>query len=161
MLLFDELFLFVKQFCENEDPAAVENSSPKAIKLSTKDLLKVCENLHRNEKTYFDILSCVTALDNGPEVKTMEVIYNLYSIPYDHHLMLKVVTSRENPEVPSLAFLWKTADWHEREAFDMYGINFIGHPDLRRILMPADWQGFPLRKDYKQQEYYRDIKLDY
>lgn len=161
MLPFDELFLFVKQFCENGEPAADESSSPKAIKLLEKDLLKVCENLHRGEKTYFDMLSCVTALDNGPDAKTMELVYNLYSIPYDHHLMLKVVVSRENPEVPSVTSIWKTAEWHEREAFDMYGINFIGHPDLRRILMPADWQGHPLKKDYKQQEYYRDIKLDY
>jgi NADH-quinone oxidoreductase subunit C len=161
MLPFDELFLLVKQFCENAEPLADESSSPKAIKLSDKDLMKVCENLHRNEKTYFDMLSCVTALDNGPEVKTMEVIYNLYSIPYGHQLMLKITLPRENPEIPSLTSIWKTADWHEREAFDMFGIVFTGHPDLRRILMPADWQGNPLRKDYKQQDYYRDIKLDY
>jgi NADH-quinone oxidoreductase subunit C len=161
MLPFDELFLFVKQFCGNGDALADENSSPKAIKLSDKDLLKVCEKLHRSEKIYFDMLSCITALDNGPELNTMEVIYNLYSIPYGHHIMLKVTLPRENPEVQSVTSIWKTADWHEREAFDMFGITFIGHPDLRRILMPADWQGNPLRKDYKQQEYYRDIKLDY
>jgi NADH-quinone oxidoreductase subunit C len=161
MLPFEELFLFVKQFCEKGEPTTDENCAPKAIRISGNDLLKVCENLHRNEKTYFDMLSCVTALDNGPQANTMEVVYTLYSIPYDHHLTLKIITPRENPEVPSVTSIWKTADWHEREAFDMYGIVFIGHSDLRRILMPADWQGFPLRKDYKQQEYYRDIKLDY
>jgi NADH-quinone oxidoreductase subunit C len=107
------------------------------------------------------MLSCLTGIDNGPEAATMEVVYNLYSIPFDHHLMIKVILPRENPEIDSVIRIWKTADWHEREIFDMYGIKFISHPDLRRILMPADWQGYPLRKDYKQQEYYRDIKLDY
>jgi NADH-quinone oxidoreductase subunit C len=161
MLSFEELLLFVRQYASNGEAFADETSTPKAIKLSANDLLNVCENLHRNEKTYFDMLSCVTAIDNGPEANTMEMIYNLYSIPYNHHLALKVILSRENPEVRTLSSIWKTADWHEREAFDMFGIVFIGHPDLRRILMPADWEGFPLRKDYKQQEYYRDIKLDY
>ena len=107
------------------------------------------------------MLSCVTAIDNGPEAKTMEVVYNLYSVPFNHHLAFKVTLPRENPEVDTVSHIWKTADWHEREAFDMFGIKFTNHPDLRRILMPADWEGHPLRKDYKQQEYYRDIKLDY
>jgi NADH-quinone oxidoreductase subunit C len=91
----------------------------------------------------------------------MEVVYNLYSIPFDHHLMIKVILPRENPAVDSVSAIWKTADWHEREVCDMYGITFRNHPDLRRILMPADWEGFPLRKDYKHQEYYRDIKIEY
>jgi NADH-quinone oxidoreductase subunit C len=75
--------------------------------------------------------------------------------------MLKVMVPRENPEVDSVSSIWRGADWYEREAFDMYGINFKGHPDLRRILMPADWEGHPLRKDYKHQEFYRDVKVQY
>ena len=161
MLSFEELLLFVRQSCSNGEAVADETSSPKAVKISATDLINVCENLFRNEKTYFDMLSCVTALDNGPEANTMELIYNLYSIPYNHHLTLKITLVRESPEINTVSSILKTADWHEREAFDMFGINFSGHPDLRRILMPADWQGFPLMKDYKQQEYYRDIKLDY
>lgn len=160
MLSFEELFIFVKQHC-NGEAIADETATPRAIKIFPGDLISVCDNLHRNEKTYFDMLSCVTAIDNGPTANTMEMIYNLYSIPYNHHLTLKVILTRENPEVPTVSHIWKTADWHEREAFDMFGIIFTGHPDLRRILMPADWEGFPLRKDYKQQEYYRNIKLDY
>ena len=160
MLSFEELFLFVKQHC-NGEATTDEAASPKAIKIFPSDLIGVCENLHRDEKTYFDMLSCVTAIDNGPAANTMEMIYNLYSIPYNHHLTLKVILPRESPEVSTVSHIWKTADWHEREAFDMFGIIFTGHPDLRRILMPADWEGFPLRKDYKQQKYYRDIKLDY
>jgi NADH-quinone oxidoreductase subunit C len=161
MSQFDELFLLVKKCCTNGEPTADEGCTPKALKIHPADLLRVCTELHEHQNTYFDMLSCITAIDNGPQANTMEMVYNLYSIPYDKHLTLKVLLSRENPNIDSLVPIWKTADWHEREAFDMFGINFNGHPDLRRILMPADWEGFPLRKDYKQQAYYRDIKLDY
>lgn len=91
----------------------------------------------------------------------MEVIYNLYSIPHNQGLMLKIVLARTEPIVDSLCALWKTADWMEREVFDMYGITFRNHPDLRRILLPADWEGYPLRKDYKHQDYYRNVKVEY
>jgi len=138
-----------------------ENATPKAIIINKEDLLKVMTLLHEDEKLYFDSLSCLTGIDNGPDKGTMEVIYNLYSIPFDHHLMVKVMFDRDNPEVQTLTSIWKTADWQEREAYDMFGIKFKGHPDLRKILMPADWEGFPLRKDYKEQEFYRGIKVDY
>ena len=136
-------------------------STPGIIVLDKTDLVAVCRHLHTHPETYFDMLSCITAVDNGPQASTMEVIYNLYSIPYNHHLGLKVVLGRDDPKVDSVSAIWKTADWHEREAFDMYGIHFNGHADLRRILMPADWVGFPLRKDYKHDEFYRSIKIGY
>jgi NADH-quinone oxidoreductase subunit C len=85
----------------------------------------------------------------------------LYSIPYNFSIMLKVVIPRDNPVIRSVASIWKTANWHEREIFDLFGVQFQNHPDLRRILLPADWDGHPLRKDYKQQEYYKNIKVDY
>jgi NADH-quinone oxidoreductase subunit C len=161
MLSFDQLFNIVKECCTRGEPVADQISSPKIITVNSADLKKVCINLHQNTTTFFDMLSCLTALDNGPQPATMEVIYNLYSIPFNHHLALKVVLPRENPIVDSVTAIWRTADWHEREAFDMFGIKFNGHPDLRRILMPADWEGHPLRKDYKHQETYRDIKIEY
>ena len=135
--------------------------------LQTERLAEVCLALHDHEQTYFDFLSCITGIDNGPEVGTMEVAYNLYSIPYDHHLMLKVVVPRNNtpdqpiPAVPTVSHIWRTADWHEREVFDMVGIYFTDHPDMRRILCAADWEGHPLRKDYKLQDYYHGIKVPY
>ncbi|MEX2336204.1 MAG: NADH-quinone oxidoreductase subunit C [Fulvivirga sp.] len=136
-------------------------STPTAIVIDRNDLHQVCQELYTNENTFFDMLSCITGIDNGPEAGTMEVVYNLYSIPFEQSLMIKVVLDREAPVVSSLCDIWKTADWHEREAFDMFGIQFIGHPDLRRILLPADWEGYPLRKDYQHQEYYRGIKVEY
>ena len=100
-------------------------------------------------------------MDNGPEAGTLEVIYNLYSLPLNHSLMLQVKLPREQPIIPSVTEIWKGANWHEREAFDLFGITFEGHPDLRRILLPDDWEGHPLLKDYQQQEYYRGMKVKY
>lgn len=133
------------------------NSTPKSLIIDHADLLKICIELYQNPSAYFDMLSCVTGIDNGVEANTMEIIYHLYSIPFNVSLMLKVVLPRENPEVDSLCSVWKSANWLEREAYDMFGIQFKNHPDLRRILMPNDWEGFPLRKDYQHQELYRDI----
>lgn len=138
-----------------------ENCTPAGIVISPQHLKAVCQVLYENERCYFDMLSCITGLDNGPELNTMEVIYNLYSIPFDQSLTVKVVLDRKNLVVDSLMEIWRTADWHEREAFDLFGIHFSGHPDLRRILLPADWEGYPLRKDYKHQEYYRGIRVEY
>lgn len=135
-----------------------ENATPKAVVISSAQIVAVCELLKDNDQTYFDLLSCLTAIDNGPEANTMEVIYNLYSIPLEHSLMVKTVLDRESPAIDTVSHLWKTADWHEREAFDLFGITFHNHPDLRRILMPADWEGYPMRKDYEEPATYRGMK---
>ncbi len=139
----------------------LENSTPGGIIIPLNGMVDVMQFLHSDERCYFDMLSCVTGVDNGPEENSMELVYNLYSIPYDIHLAIKVIVPRQKPMVESLVAIWKTADWQEREVYDMYGIDFLGHPDLRRILMPADWEGFPLRKDYKEQKYYRGMEVKY
>ncbi|CAN5174465.1 hypothetical protein BH23BAC1_BH23BAC1_40930 [soil metagenome] len=142
-----------------------ETSTPQTLEVPADKIHLVCQELHQNENCYFDFLSCITGIDNGPETGTMEVIYNLYSIPFDLKLMLKVkfkrnIEGEELPIVPSVSNIWKTANWHEREIFDLVGIKFSGHPDLRRILLPADWEGHPLRRDYKNLETYHGIKVD-
>jgi NADH-quinone oxidoreductase subunit C len=129
--------------------------------VASPELLTVCDFLWRNSNTYFDSLSCITAIDLGPDTGQMEVIYTLYSIPFHVTLHLRVMLNREKPEVQSLSSIWKTADWHEREAYDFFGIQFLGHPNLTRILLPADWEGHPLRKDYVEQERYHGIKVKY
>jgi NADH-quinone oxidoreductase subunit C len=161
MSTLDEIVELVKAACTHGEPKIDENAFPKAIIIPVQDLAPVCTELTQNSATYFDMLSCLTAIDNGIEAATMEIVYNLYSIPYNIQLMVKVMLPRETPAVATVSHIWKTAGWHEREAFDMFGITFSGHTDLRRILMPADWEGHPLRKDYKHQAYYRDIKVEY
>lgn len=137
----------------------LEASVPVTLVIHADDLTAVANNLQQNPSCYFDQLTCVTGVDNGPQANTMEVIYHLYSIPFNQSLAVKVVLDRANPVVESVVAVWQSANWLEREVFDMYGIQFNNHPDLRRILMPADWQGFPLRKDYKEQDTYRGIEL--
>jgi len=106
----------------------------------------------------FDYLVNLTGMDYGKE---LGVLYQLYSMSHQHRFVIKIQLSRENPELPTVEQVWKTANWHEREAFDMFGIVFLGHPYLVRILTPVDWEGFPLRKDYQTQEYYHGIKVPY
>lgn len=156
---FSQLVDIVKRIAP--EATTDEKSSPQAVLVPSQDLIKVCTGLHQNPETYFDMLSCITGIDNGVQANTMEVVYNLYSVPFNIHLMLKVLLARENPVIDSVTPIWRTANWHERETFEMLGIKFTGHPDLRRLLLPADWDGFPLRKDYHHQEYYRNVKVEY
>jgi NADH-quinone oxidoreductase subunit C len=128
-------------------------------------IAEVCLELRNNSKTYFDFLSCITGVDYGVEAGRFGVVYHLASIPYKTQLTLKISKKNDReennlPSFPSVTSVYRTADWHEREAYDMVGIFFEGHPDLRRILLPDDWEGFPLRKDYKTAEYYKGIKID-
>jgi NADH-quinone oxidoreductase subunit C len=95
----------------------------------------------------FTFLSDVTASDWPPRAKRFDVIYSLYSIPLKHRVRLKVQAA-DGEAVPTVTGVWPSANWLEREVFDLFGVRFAGHPDLRRILMPDDWQGHPQRKDY-------------
>lgn len=138
-----------------------ENSTPEAWVVPVQRLKEVMNFLHQDERCYFDMLACLTGVDLGEEVQAMEVIYHLNSIPNGLSLAIIVELDREKPTVPTVSDIWRTADWHEREAYDLFGIQFEGHPDLRRILLPNDWEGHPLRKDYKEQEYYHGMKVAY
>jgi len=89
----------------------------------------------------------------------LEVVYVMTSLKYGHRYTLKCRLPRDNPAIRSVESVWAAANWHEREAFDMFGIVFEGHSDLRRILCPDDWEGYPLRKDYKFPTRYRDMPV--
>jgi NADH-quinone oxidoreductase subunit C len=127
-------------------------------------ILDLCLFLRDHPSFYFDFLSNITAVDYHPDHR-FAVVYNLASIPNQFTLTLRVELDNESrtsdflPEISSVSSVWRTADWHEREAFDLMGIFFTNHPDLRRILLPDDWQGFPLRKDYEDPEMYHGINI--
>jgi len=106
----------------------------------------------------FDFLMCLSGLD-WPEKGKQEVVYHLFSMSLRHMIVLRAELPRENPKIPSVERIWPAANWHEREAFDLFGIVFEGHSDMRRILLPEDWEGHPLRKDYKVQKSYHGIRV--
>lgn len=111
------------------------------------ELLPTAQKLKDSPETLFDFLFCETAVDRNPN---LEVVFHLSSTTFHHDLVLKVVlTDRENPELPSVYSLWKAAELYENEIYDMFGIRFSNHPNLRRIMLGDEWPGFPLRKDYK------------
>ena len=102
----------------------------------------------------FDMLADLVGADRGPEEEPrFEVNYHLFSTKRYHRLRLKVLLNQEDTHVPTVVPVWRTANWHERETFDMFGVIFDGHPDLRRILLPDDWQGHALRKDFPLRGY--------
>ncbi|NMM49622.1 NADH-quinone oxidoreductase subunit C [Marinigracilibium pacificum] len=164
---FHQIYLLLlNKFGEEVILEKVENSTPEGLVIHKDHIFDVCRECYINSELYFDSLSCLTGIDNGPDAGTMEVIYNLYSIPFGRQLMLKAVLKRNSegesmPSLSSVSKIWKTADWHEREVFDLYGIHFNDHEDLRRILMPEDWEGHPLRKDYQNLETYHGVKVPY
>jgi len=126
------------------------------FKVKPERWLEVARLLREEPELAFDFLNCVTAVDFIKENK-IQVVYHLYSYPHRHEAVVKVDLDRAKPEVPSVDSVWKAANWQEREQFDLFGVEFLGHPDLRRILMPDDWVGFPCRKDYKEAAEYRGM----
>lgn len=104
-------------------------------------------------------LSCLSGVD-FPDRQEIEVVYHVASLTHHHRLTVKTVVPRAAPELPTVEGIWPAANWHERECWDLLGVVFQGHSDLRRILLPDDWEGHPLRKDYKTQEFWHGIKVE-
>jgi NADH-quinone oxidoreductase subunit C len=135
------------------DPAAVAGAvsfrGELTLVLAPEQLRQAAESLQGEPGLQFDFLSDISVVDRFPMEPRFELNYHLVSIPNRHALRLRVkLPSGRDPEIESVTPVWPTANWHEREIFDLFGIRFLGHPDLRRILMPDDWEGHPLRKDY-------------
>lgn len=138
-----------------------------SITVKKEKIKEILVYLKKTPSLEFDYLVDVTATDYlGFREPRFDVVYHLMSIKYKHKIRVKAQVPEEGCCIDSITDLWATANWFERECFDMFGIMFTGHPDLRRILMPEDWNGFPLRKDYpvksalgdKEWEKYRELK---
>ncbi len=146
-----------------------------SIEVEPSAIAEICEFLRDDPRTKFEFLQCISGVDyletdakKAPKAgfePHMEVVYHLQSYTHKHRLTLKVVLPRwkdnkpgELPEVPSVSGVWKVADWHEREVYDLSGVWFTGHPDLSRILLSEDWEGHPLRKDYEFPLEYHGIR---
>lgn len=141
----------------NEAPDAKSDSS---ISIEASSILKAAEWLRSNKEMPYNSLHVISGVDY---VDYMEVCYMLthYDVNDPREFILKVkVTDRVAPAVDSIVKVWAAANFQEREVYDMFGIKFNGHPDLRRILCPDDWEGFPLRKDYVAQKYYNGIEVN-
>jgi NADH-quinone oxidoreductase subunit C len=145
------------------------------VVVEPQDLVAVCRFLRDDPRLRFEMLNCISGVDYlEPDPKKapkagfephVEVVYHLQSFTHRHRFVLKVILPRwkdgkegELPEVPSVTPVWAAADWHEREVYDLSGVLFAGHPDLRRILLAEDWVGHPLRKDYKYPLEYHGIR---
>ena len=111
-------------------------------------IVDICRFLKEDPQLQFDFLADVFGIDMYTPTKRFGVIYNLYSLKNKYRIRLKVFTEEEDPKIPTMTGVYGTANWHEREVFDMFGIIFEGHPDLRRVYMPEDFEHYPLRKDF-------------
>jgi NADH-quinone oxidoreductase subunit C len=117
-------------------------------------IAEICAHLKASPDFHFNMLSDLCGVDRGAEEEPrFEVNYQLFSTTRLHRLRLKVLLNEGDPRVPTVTGVWRTANWHERETYDMFGVVFDGHPDLRRILLPDDWQGHALRKDFPLRGY--------
>ena len=120
------------------------------------EIEEVSKFLKTDADLHMDYLECLTGVDY-PDDEQIRVIYHVYSYAKKHRIVMKCFLDREDPALPTLCDVWRTANWQEREAFDLLGVLFDGHPDLRRLLLPDDWEGHPLRKDYEEADDYHGI----
>jgi len=126
------------------------------VVLKADKLHEICRWLHDDPDLLLDYVTDVTAVDY-PKENQLRLVYHLWSMKLKHGFKLKVECDRASPRVQSVEGVWRGANWLEREIFDLFGVDFEGHPDLRRLMMPEDWVGFPLRKDYLETDGYHGI----
>jgi NADH-quinone oxidoreductase subunit C len=143
----DQIRAAVEAAVPNSVLGQVEHRSEITLVIDGTQILNVCRYLRDDQDWRFLLLADIAGIDWPDREKRFDVVYNLYSPHRNLRLRLKVQVAEHEP-VPSVVSLWSTANWHEREIYDMFGVAFSGHPDLRRILMPEDWEGHPLRKDF-------------
>jgi NADH-quinone oxidoreductase subunit C len=149
----------VAKFGDKVTGVVLEGPSPFAV-VAAEAIADVAAFCKSDPDLAFDNLMCLSGVDYPKETPPrMEVVYHIYSYEHLHTFALKVHLPRENPAVPTVEKTWGVANWHEREAWDLFGIAFTGHSDLRRIMLPDDWEGHPLRKDWQDPEYYNGLHV--
>jgi NADH-quinone oxidoreductase subunit C len=131
----------------------IEYRGETTVVVPRESLRRACEYLCTEPSLRFSLLADITPTDRFPMEPRFEINYHLVSLDRRERIRLKVRIPGNDPTMPSVTPVWPTANWHEREAWDLFGIRFEGHPDLRRILMPDDWEGHPLRRDYPTEGY--------
>jgi NADH-quinone oxidoreductase subunit C len=155
-LTFKQVYEKIKEKFPEGVSSIVECPGDAYCVVKAEALLAIAAHLKSDSELQFDLLACVCGTDDR---KNLWSVYHFYSTPKNQKAVLKVQLDRSNPSVPSLVPLYKAADWHERETYDMYGIRYEDHPDLRRILLPEDWPGHPMLKDYEFPDEYQGIPL--
>ena len=153
-MTFEEIFAMLDTKASGK-ASVIEGKD--VISVSPENWSEISSVLKNDSKLNFDYLMCISAYDKG-DSKVYGAAYNFYSTVNNHYLEVRV-EAEDGTSIPSVVELWKTADWHEREAYDMMGLKFEGHPDLKRILLSEDWEGYPLRKDYKEPDYYHGVPV--
>ncbi len=131
---------------------------PPQIVVRADQIAEAAQVCRDDESLRFDSLMSLGAVDNG---ERLTALYHLHSMTHRHQIALRADVPRAEPSIPTVESVWKTANWHEREAGELMGITFEGHSDPRPLLLPEDWEGHPLRKDYVVQEYYKGMKVPY
>lgn len=117
------------------------------INIEPKDWLPLAQQLRNDDSLYFDYLFCLTCIDWKTH---LTMVYHLSSTKYRHNIVIKSKLDRSNPEIETVSHIWRTAEFHEREVYEMFGVNFLNHPDLRLLILPDGWEGRnPLRKDFE------------
>jgi NADH-quinone oxidoreductase subunit C len=156
MMTMESIFEYLNENLEGVHEYVPAELGQPWITVSAGSWKTIAKFLRDDAELRFNTLMCLSGV-HYPDEEALGVTYHLHSTTKGHTLVVKVKVPEEDPVVPSVETIWKTADWHEREAYDMVGVQFEGHPNLRRILTPVDWEGFPLRKDYEQQEFYNGV----
>lgn len=155
-MLASEIFERVKNALGDKGIAFRDDKMSPYIKVEPAELLKVAGFLYEQPDLQFKSLMSLSCVDYP---LSFTIVYHLFSMTQGHKITIKVELPKDNPVIPTVENIWKTANWHEREAYDLFGVSFAGHSNLVRILLPDDWAGHPMRKDYKYPATYHGVKL--
>ncbi len=150
--------LLKKYFADDILEKVTPEAGDEFITVNPSNILEIANFCRDYDDLDFDYLTLLSGIDAGEQLC---VVYHLYSLTKKHTVVLKAFVPKDNPTLHTVERIWRAADWHERETFDMFGVIFEGHHNLIRILSPYDWEGYPLRKDYQTPEEYHGMRIPY